>query len=114
MPSTIMFRKPADYWQVIQRHKEVVLRATQQAIRHHQNVSKKRYDHNRVDPIFNVGDLVYIKVCGDRTKMDSRYEGPFNITKKIGRQTFLVEDKVNNRHVEVHSNQMRPAIDRYE
>lgn len=52
---------------------------------------KQRYDANRQDPSFNVGDLVLVKTNNIRSKFDNRYEGPFKITHKLTPKTFTVQ-----------------------
>ncbi|CAF1339609.1 unnamed protein product [Didymodactylos carnosus] len=57
----------------------------------HQKIYKLRYDKNRSNPSYKVGQFVLIKVIGMRHKFDTRYEGPFQIIKQIVSKTFIVE-----------------------
>jgi transposase InsO family protein len=52
---------------------------------------KQRYDTNRSDPSYNIGDLVLVKTLNIRHKFDLRYEGPFRIIKQITPKTFIVQ-----------------------
>ena len=52
---------------------------------------KQRYDLNRSDPPYNIGDLVLDKALNIRYKLDIRYEGPFGIIKIITPKTFIVQ-----------------------
>lgn len=52
---------------------------------------KQRYDSNRTDPSYRIGDLVLVKTLNVRHKFDLRYEGPFRILKEITPKTFIVE-----------------------
>ncbi|CAF3051359.1 unnamed protein product [Rotaria sp. Silwood2] len=52
---------------------------------------KQRYDENRSEPIYNIGDLVLAKSLNFRYKLDIRYEGPFRITDKIAPKTFIIQ-----------------------
>ena len=52
---------------------------------------KQRYDMNRSNPSYNVGELVLIKALTHRSKFDTRYEGPFKIIRQLGPKTFVVQ-----------------------
>ena len=52
---------------------------------------KERYDINRSDPSYNVGDLVLVKTLNIRHKFDIRYEGPFRIIQRLTPKTFIVQ-----------------------
>lgn len=52
---------------------------------------KERYDRNRTNPNYKIGDLVLIKTLNMRNKFDTRYEGPFRIIQQLGRKTFIVK-----------------------
>ncbi|CAF3398661.1 unnamed protein product [Rotaria sp. Silwood2] len=52
---------------------------------------KQRYDENRSDPSYNIGDLVLVKTLHIRYKFDTRYEGPFRIIQIITPKTFIVQ-----------------------
>ncbi|CAF1415622.1 unnamed protein product [Rotaria sordida] len=52
---------------------------------------KQRYDINRSDPSYQIGDLVLVKTLNIRHKFDIRYEGPFRIIQIITPKTFIVQ-----------------------
>ena len=52
---------------------------------------KERYDINRSDPSYNIGDLVLMKTLNIRHKFDIRYEGPFRIFKQLTPKTFIIQ-----------------------
>ncbi|CAF5020147.1 unnamed protein product [Rotaria sp. Silwood1] len=52
---------------------------------------KQRYDVNRSDPSYNIGDLILVKTLNIRHKFDVRYERPFRIIQKITAKTFIVQ-----------------------
>jgi hypothetical protein len=52
---------------------------------------KQRYDQNRTDPSYNIGELVLIKTLSPRSKFDVRYEGPFRIVQQIASKTFIAQ-----------------------
>ncbi|CAF1480231.1 unnamed protein product [Adineta ricciae] len=53
---------------------------------------KQRYNRNRQDPSYSVGDRVYLNVATGRTKLDARRSGPYTILDISGTQTYLVHD----------------------
>jgi hypothetical protein len=56
-----------------------------------QDKYKQRYDSNRTDPSYTIGDLVLAKVLNLRHKFDLRYEGPFRIIKEITPKTYIIQ-----------------------
>ena len=56
-----------------------------------QDKYKQRYDTNRIDPSYKIGDLVLVKTLNLRHKFDLRYEGPFRIIKEITPKTYIVQ-----------------------
>jgi hypothetical protein len=52
---------------------------------------KERYDINRSEPSYKIGDLVLVKVLNVRHKFDIRYEGPFRIVKELTPKTFITQ-----------------------
>lgn len=52
---------------------------------------KLRYDNNRSNPSYAVGDLVLVKTLHPRSKFDIRYEDPFRIIDQITPKTFMVQ-----------------------
>lgn len=65
-------------------------KARQMIIRN-QQTSKQRYDTNRSDPTYEIGDLVLVKTLHNRSKFDIRYEGPFRVIGKITPKTLIVQ-----------------------
>lgn len=53
--------------------------------------SKTRYDTHRMNPVFNVNDLVLIRNIHRRYKFDVRFEGPYRITQRMNPKTYLVQ-----------------------
>ncbi|CAF1069288.1 unnamed protein product, partial [Rotaria magnacalcarata] len=52
---------------------------------------KQRYDMNRSNPTYNIGELVLCKTLNIRYKFDIRYEGPFRIVKQLTPKTFIIQ-----------------------
>ncbi|CAF4925137.1 unnamed protein product, partial [Rotaria sp. Silwood2] len=74
---------------------------------------KQRYDINRSDPTYNIGDLVLVKTLNIHYKFDIRYEGPFRIIEKIAPKTFIVQHvKKPTFHRQVTTDVLLPIFQR--
>ncbi|CAF4267456.1 unnamed protein product [Rotaria sp. Silwood2] len=74
---------------------------------------KQRYDVNRSDPTYNIGDLVLVKTLNIHYKFDIRYEGPFRIIEKIAPKTFIVQHvKKPTLHRQVTTDVLLPIFQR--
>ena len=74
---------------------------------------KQRYDTNRSDPLYNIGDLVLVKTLHIRYKFDTRYEGPFRIIQIIAPKTFIVQHiKEPTLYRQVTSDVLLPIFER--
>ena len=61
---------------------------------------------------YAIGDLVFLKVCANRTKLDERWMGPCQVIKTSGEQTYLVEDNETRKSAWAHISQLQPAMER--
>ncbi|CAF1573296.1 unnamed protein product [Didymodactylos carnosus] len=52
---------------------------------------KEKYDLNRSNPTYSIGDLVLVKTTAARNKFSVRNEGPFRVQKQLGPKTYVVE-----------------------
>ncbi|CAF1257181.1 unnamed protein product [Rotaria sordida] len=74
---------------------------------------KQRYDTNRSDPSYNVGDLVLVKTLNMHSKFNVRYEGPFRIIKTLTPKTFIVQHiKKPTLHRQVTTDVLLPIFER--
>jgi hypothetical protein len=101
-----------DFYKYLQRSRTTVIKAACENIRQQQHLSKQRYDTSRKDTAYNIGDLVYGKVCADRHKLDERWVGPFEITQRYGDQNYLVSEQGTARSDRCHVSQLRPVLER--
>jgi hypothetical protein len=62
-----------------------------QNILNQQTKYKTRYDSNRSNPFYKVGDTVLVKNIDARHKLDIRYDGPYRILQQLGQKTFVVQ-----------------------
>ncbi|CAF2567815.1 unnamed protein product [Rotaria sp. Silwood2] len=52
---------------------------------------KQRYDINRSDPTYKIGDLVLVKTININYKFYCRYKGPFRIIRKLKSNTLIIQ-----------------------
>ncbi|CAF4585648.1 unnamed protein product, partial [Didymodactylos carnosus] len=63
-PPTVIFNKPCDYFYQLQKNLELYHKIARENIIRNQQLSKQRYDRNRRDPHYKVGDLVLTRYYG--------------------------------------------------
>jgi len=102
-----------DFYKKIQRIRKIILSQARNNIRQQQEEVKQRYNHHRTDASYTVGDLVFVKVCAGRTKLDERWSGPYSITDKIGDQTYILQDDETGRMDRAHVCQLQPVVSRH-
>ncbi|CAF4684142.1 unnamed protein product, partial [Didymodactylos carnosus] len=80
-----------DYIQKLNDYLSSLTREVRDNIINNQAKYKTRYDSNRRNPSYEIGDLLLVKNIGSRYKFDIRFEGPFRIIHQQGPKTFVVE-----------------------
>ncbi|CAF4618994.1 unnamed protein product, partial [Rotaria sp. Silwood2] len=74
---------------------------------------KQRYDTNRSNPTYNIGDLVLCKTLNIRYKFDIRYEGPFKIITQLTPKTFIIQHvKKSTLYRQVTTDVLLPIFER--
>lgn len=73
---------------------------------------QQRYNTNRLNLSYRIGDLVYVQVHTGRSKLDARYRGPCTIRGKSGQQHYLVHDDQFGTSTWCHVSQLLPAVTR--
>ena len=61
---------------------------------------------------YSIGDLVYLKVCNGRSKMDKRWVGPYTVIRKTGRQHYVLQNESTHVTDRAHVSQLQPATQR--
>ena len=112
-PSTITLMKPHDYWEKVNRFKSLILQSARLNIQRQQAITKKRYDQDRSHPIYNPGDLVWLKHFNNRSKFDVRFYGPFIIIDRLNDVKYLIEHTELNYRQHEHLNNLIPFYDRH-
>jgi transposase InsO family protein len=100
-----------DYWNYFLRFEKVYMDQVRWNIRQQQQLAKRRYDRNRPNIQFEIGQKAFIIKPGMHPAFGELYEGPYTIIKQLGPQTFDVID-INERVKRVHSSQMKSFLDR--
>jgi transposase InsO family protein len=107
----LQLSKVSDYVEHLSRFRKNVLQAAGDNIRKRQRLAKHRHDRHRQDPVYEVGQLVFMKRQGARNKFDERQCGPFRITGTVGhnRLTYLIESDHTPGQYQVHINDLTPC-----
>ncbi|CAF1170910.1 unnamed protein product [Didymodactylos carnosus] len=110
--TAITMSRPHDYFEKVKRFRIVANNAARFNIQQQQKTSKQRYDKGRKHSVFAVGDLLWVKVINQQSKLDARYEGPYTIIEKLSEVKYLV--KYNDaQHQQVkHISDMIPLFQR--
>ncbi|CAF1581250.1 unnamed protein product, partial [Didymodactylos carnosus] len=58
-----------------------------------QRLSKVKYDQNRQDPHYDIGDQVLLRIQGSRSKLDPRFHPTPEIIVKTQDLTYFVKDE---------------------
>lgn len=111
-PSSIQLWKIHDYWELAKQYRQVAIRSARENIIQNQTYSKRRYDRGRMNPFYEVGDFVWAKILTGRSKLDARFHGPFEISKKINNVKFIIRHTEQGYQQEEHVNNFLPYFDR--
>ncbi len=109
--SSFRFSKPSDYYNQVLKYKQAALQQAKAQILHQQQSSKIRYDRNRSNPTYQVGDLVWTKVLNGRSKLTARYTGPARIVQVLTPVSFIVRHD-DGHQLQVHSTSLKPVYQR--
>ena len=103
--------KVSDYVEHLSRFRKNLLLAASDNVRQSQRSAKQRHDRHRQAPIYEVGQLVFMKRQGSRNKFDERQCGPFRITGTLGNNnlTYLIESDHAPGQYQVHVNDLTPC-----
>jgi len=78
---------------------------------------KKHVDHGRWETHFSVGDMVFLRITGEKfqpakgttSKLTQKYEGPFRLKKKVGEVAYELElpHHMHMKHLVFHVIQLK-------
>ncbi|CAF3535267.1 unnamed protein product [Rotaria sp. Silwood2] len=76
---------------------------------HHQFKAKQRYDRNRSDPQYSIGQRVLIRNRNrNMNKFSSKFIGPYTIIKKINNKTYVVQNTDQTHETQITVQDLRP------
>ena len=110
--NSVTLLRAEEFHKRLQSIRRINLNQARENIRNQQHLSKRRYDSNRKDISYSVGDLVFVKVCTGRSKLDQRWVGPSRVICKKGDQNYVVIDSNTGRTNCVHVGQLQLAVER--
>ncbi|CAF2848289.1 unnamed protein product [Rotaria sp. Silwood2] len=104
---------PQSFYPYLQRVRHLLTTKARTNILYHQCRWKKRYNQNRRDVSYRIGDLVYLQISAGRSKLDVRRIGPCTIIDTSGQQNYLVKNNLTGQTDWCHVNQLYPLITRH-
>ena len=75
-----------------------------------QEYSKRRYDKNRRDPHFNLGDRVFTRIFSSRGKLDPRFSNEPQYIVRVSHPTYIVHHDVSGNERQYHVSDLRPVM----
>ena len=107
-PTHFSFPPPCDY--LVQLHKTLTIyhKSARSYIVQQQGRNKARYDTNRSDPYYKVGDRVITRVHGMNHKLGPLFSPSPKIIVKTLHPTYVVCDEQTHSEFRVHVNDLRP------
>ena len=101
------------FYPYLQRVRKLLTRKARNNILYYQTQWQRRYNRNRRDLFYHIGDLVYVQVHTGRSKLDARRFGPCTIIQTSGQQHYLVRNNLSGQADWCHVNQLYPITQRY-
>ena len=109
-PNAFSFRRPNDYFEQLRKTMRLYHTTAKQYICLQQQVNKTRYDHNRLDPQYKVGDSVLTRIHGLRGKLDPKFSSTPHTVVHIQHPVYVLEDQKTNTRSQAHVNDLRPIL----
>ena len=101
------------FYPCLQRIRHLLTTQARTNILHHQSRWQHRYNQNRRDISYSIGDLVYVQIHVGRAKLDARRYGPCTVLKTSGTQHYLVKNTLTGRADWCHVTQLHPFTKRH-
>ena len=105
-PTTVSFTRPNNYWRQLMKVMETYQRTATHQMRINQEQSKYRFNDNRKDPQYMIGDSVLWKIPGYRKKLEERFSGP-HLVIKAHHPTYTIQDLFSSATKEVHVSDLK-------
>ncbi|CAF4174488.1 unnamed protein product, partial [Rotaria sordida] len=107
-PPYFSFSKPNDYFNQLQKTLRIYHQAAKQNILRQQQDNKYRYDKNRPDPHYKLGDKVLTRIYGLRGKLDPKFSPIPKLIISVNHPIYIVHDTQTNMTSQVHVGDLRP------
>ncbi|CAF1211156.1 unnamed protein product [Didymodactylos carnosus] len=100
--------QPQEYLHKLHQYLVQAKQMVRDNIQHQQHQMKMRYDQNRRNPKYNIGDWVYIWNRGINQKFSPKYIGPYQIIRNNGNLTYQIQHPHTSTISPAHVSWMRP------
>ena len=100
------FSKPNDYFKFLQQTLPIYYKQARENMKSHQAYYKQKYNKNRRDSHYNVGDCVLKRLTTFASKLSALYSEPMVVVKKQHR-TYFMQDLNDQKIFQVHVSQLR-------
>ncbi|CAF3782340.1 unnamed protein product [Rotaria sp. Silwood1] len=87
----VRLSRPNAYWDVVRRSRLLFQQIATANALHQNSLAKTRFDKNRPNPQYHIGELVLIKVMDKSSKLQEQFEGPYRIIEQKGPSIFVVK-----------------------
>ena len=106
--STTTINEPHQYVGQLKEYLEAARQMVHTQILFHQQRSKQRYDNNRTNEVYTIGDFVYVKRHGFGYKLTQKYFGPYQIIQQLNESVYRIQNP-NDLHeiINIHVNRLR-------
>jgi transposase InsO family protein len=109
-PRYFNFDRPNDYLINLQKSLHVYHQHAKNHILAQQRYNKLRYDRNRRNPCYNVGDRVFTKIFGGRSKLDPRFSGDPSLIVHANHPTYIARQETTGIERQYHVSDLRPVV----
>jgi hypothetical protein len=109
-PAYFSFTRPNDYFDQLRKTLRIYHQAARQHIIVQQQHSKTKYDSNRHDPQYCIGDKVLTRIHGNRGKLDPKYSSTPKVIIRTNHPTYEVLDEETHVSSQVHVADLRPIL----
>lgn len=113
-PQYFSFDRPNDYFIHLQKILHVYHHQAKANIVQQQRYNKTRYDHNRRDPHYNLGDRVFTRIFTGRGKLDPRYSISPKIVVQVNHPNYIVRHESTGIEHQYHVSDLRPVTLAYD
>ena len=107
-PQHFSFPKPSDYFRQLQKALKHYHQLARSNTLHQQQLMKTRYDTNRSDHHYHVGEIVLTKIHGTRGKLDPKYSPQPKTIVHAAHPNYVLRDEERRLDTKVHVGDIRP------